>query len=358
MPFSTRVAKDFLPLISETAILDVRSPGEFQKGHIPGAVNVPLFTDEERAEVGTLYKQQGRDQAVLRGLDIVGPKMGDIARTANAVTKEKRAGLPDGTPCPVGVHCWRGGMRSQSVAWLLEQAGFEPVVMEGGYKAYRNHVREKLGNPVSLVVISGLTGAGKTKYLHMLRDRGQQVIDLEGIANHRGSAFGAIGLGAQPSTEFFENQLLEATSALDLDRPVWVEDEGNRIGGVVVPESFHSQLRNAPAVFIDASVQRRVEHLIEIYGDLPRECLADSVERIRKRLGGQHVQAATEALDQGDLKTTTEIVLRYYDKTYLRAVESMPREKTEPLVVEGLDDDAVVDQLIFALEKLQPASVQ
>ena len=351
--------QEFLALPQQTAVLDVRSPAEFKKGHIPRAVNLPLFDDEQRAEIGTLYKQKGRDKAVLRGLEIVGPKMADFVRQAQRITKAIRTPLPsnhnaDNQPPPViGVHCWRGGMRSGSFAWLLQQAGFEAVVLEGGYKAYRNHIHQALERSVHLIVISGLTGAGKTKYLHRLRDQGQQVIDLEGLANHRGSAFGAIGLGDQPSTEQFENDLYHAASELDLDRPIWVEDEGNRIGGVVVPESFHVQLRNAPAVFINVSMQRRVDHLIEVYGELPREQLADSVERIKKRLGGQHVTEAIDALERGDLKTTTEIVLKYYDKTYSKAAESMPRALTHQVPIDDLDDDEVTQRLIAAGQKIE-----
>ena len=237
-------------------------------------------------------------------------------------------------------------MRSGSFAWLLEQAGFAPKLLEGGYKAYRNHVHQRIDRQFNLLVISGLTGAGKTKYLHLLKSRGQQIIDLEGLANHRGSAFGAIGLGDQPSTEHFENLLFHELEKLDPELPIWVEDEGNRIGGVVVPESFHKQMQHARAIFVDASVGRRVEHLIEVYGPLPKEALAHSVEKIRKRLGGQHVNDAIAALDAGDLKKTTEIVLAYYDKTYLRAVDSMPRTQTYNLAVGDLSDDVIVEQLI------------
>lgn len=346
---------EFLDLHPDQPIIDVRSPGEYQKGHIQHAVNLPLFDDAERAEVGTIYKQKGRDHAVLRGLEIVGPKMASFIVSAKKISRahRKQHGLPpaaeegaDQQPIPIGVHCWRGGMRSESFAWLLEKGGFAPRLLKGGYKAYRNHVQSRIDRQFNLLVISGLTGAGKTKYLHRLESRGQQIIDLEGLANHRGSAFGAIGLGDQPSTEFFENMLFHELEKLDAHLPIWVEDEGNRIGGVVVPASFHKQMQHAQAIFVDASVSRRVEHLIEVYGPLPKEALAHSVEKIRKRLGGQHVNDAIAALETGDLATTTEIVLAYYDKTYLRAVDSMPRTHTHNLPVGDLDDDTVVEQLI------------
>lgn len=354
MPDSLR-PDEFLDLHPEQPIIDVRSPGEYQKGHIAHAVNLPLFDDEERAEVGTIYKQKGRDHAVIRGLEIVGPKMAGFVVSAKKLSRahRKQNELPpvaqdgvDQPPIPVGVHCWRGGMRSESFAWLLEKGGFAPSLLEGGYKSYRNHVHSRIDRQFNLLVISGLTGAGKTKYLHLLESQGQQIVDLEGLANHRGSAFGAIGLGDQPSTEHFENLLFHELEKLDSNLPIWVEDEGNRIGGVVVPASFHKQMQHAQAIFVDASVSRRVDHLIEVYGPLPREALAHSVEKIRKRLGGQHVNDALAALETGDLKKTTEIVLAYYDKTYLKAVDSMPRTQTHNLPVGDLSDDTVVERLI------------
>ena len=345
----------FLDLHPERPIIDVRSPSEYQKGHIAGAVNLPLFDDSERAEVGTIYKQKGRDHAVIRGLELVGPKMAGFVVSAKKISRahRKQNDLPpaaqagdDQPPVPIGVHCWRGGMRSESFAWLLEKGGCAPSLLEGGYKSYRNHVHSHINRPFNLLVISGLTGAGKTKYLHLLKSQGQQVVDLEGLANHRGSAFGAIGLGDQPSTEHFENLLFHELEKLDSNLPIWVEDEGNRIGGVVVPASFHKQMQHARAIFVDASVSRRVEHLIEVYGPLPKEALAHSVEKIRKRLGGQHVTDALSALEIGDLKKTTEIVLAYYDKTYLKAVDSMPRNHTHNLPVGDLSDDTVVERLV------------
>ena len=345
---------DFIRRSTSAPVIDVRSPGEFQKGHIPGGVNIPLLQDDERAEVGTLYKRSGKDLAVLRGLEIVGPKMSQfVVQAKDALRKfHKQNGAFGETDAQrigrnhVGVHCWRGGMRSESFAWLLEKAGFEVSLLQGGYKSYRQWVHQQNEREFNLVVLSGLTGAGKTKYLHALQQRGHQIVDLEGLANHRGSAFGAIGLGDQPSTEQFENSLQWELSRLNPEQPIWVEDEGNRIGGVVVPSSFHKQMQCAPAVFVDAPLERRIDHLVEVYGELPLEALIDSIERIRKRLGGQHVNAAIDALQNGDLRKTTEVALRYYDKTYLKAVQAMPRTVTVNLAVDDITDEQVVDRLV------------
>ena len=178
-------------------LLDVRSPAEFEQGHIPGAINVALFTNEERARVGTIYKTQGKDEAVLEGLRIVGPKMASIVEQALELAPERK----------LKVHCWRGGMRSGSVGWLLRQAGFSVEVLNGGYKAYRQKVLQELANPFNFVVVGGPTGSGKTHVLKALQNSGEQVIDLEGLAHHRGSAFGHMGLEEQPSSEYFENLL-------------------------------------------------------------------------------------------------------------------------------------------------------
>lgn len=337
-------AETFLDVDGHVPTIDVRSPSEFESGHILGAINVPLFDDDQRAKVGITYKETGSEEAVITGLEIVGPKMAGFVRTVKEVLK-KREGA-DAEDRRVRIHCWRGGMRSQSFAWLMEQASLEPLVLEGGYKSFRNMVLQNFDQQHNLMVLSGLTGAGKTKYLHMMRSKGEQVIDLEGLAVHRGSAFGGVGLGDQPTTESFENQLFNALRKQDPSRRIWVEDEGNRIGNVNVPNAFYQQIRYAPAVFIDASIERRLDHLLEVYGDLDLSGLAGSVEKIRKRLGGQHVKAAVEALEIKDFRTAARIVLTYYDKTYMKAVEKMPRDLMTQFSAEGLDDLAVVEQIL------------
>ena len=175
-----------------------------------------MFTDAERARVGTLYKQQGRDAAMLEGLRIVGPKMALIVEKARMLA-------PDGK---IGVHCWRGGERSASVAWLLEKAGFiEVFTLQRGYKAFRELVLSSFSSPKKLMILGGYTGTGKTEMLALLREQGEQVVDLEGLARHMGSAYGGIGKGAQPTTEHFENLLWDELSKQDPHRTIWLEDE-------------------------------------------------------------------------------------------------------------------------------------
>ncbi|MFK7766763.1 MAG: tRNA 2-selenouridine(34) synthase MnmH [Mariniblastus sp.] len=329
-------AIEFWALAKEQTILDVRSPSEFAKGHVPGAKNLPLFDDEQRADVGTIYKNSGKEAAVLRGLKYAGQKMADLVVQAKT--------LADGDSSML-VHCWRGGMRSQSVGWLLRTAGMDPRVLDGGYKSFRQFAQTHFSMKWNLRVISGLTGAGKTRVLHLLKNAGEQVVDLEGLANHRGSAFGGIGQPIQPSTEHFENQLFCELDLLDPEKPIWVEDEGNRIGAVVVPNEFHNLLRHSPGVFLDSSPSHRVGYLIEDYGDLDLSELEISISKIRKRLGPQHADEAIESVRSGNVKRAIEIVLNYYDKTYTNAANSMPRPEMPTLSIDELSDEQIVSEL-------------
>ena len=332
------LAADFWQASRDALLVDVRSPSEFQHGHIPGAVNLPLFDDDQRAEVGTIYKNSGKDDAVLRGLAIVGPKMADLAKSVRnmAVAKKDR----------VYLHCWRGGMRSRSMHWLLETAGLKPTILAGGYKAFRALARNRFSQQWPLKVVSGLTGAGKTRILNSLAEHGEHVIDLEGLANHRGSAFGAIGQKTAPTTEQFENLLFSELDRNGNASRIWVEDEGNRIGTVVVPPPFVKQLKNSDAVFVDLKPEDRVANLLEDYGDLSPDKLCESVQAIRKRLGFDLAQAAIDAIESGRIKVAIEIVLAYYDRTYMHAAAKSPRPPMTRLEIDGLSDQQVIEQLI------------
>ncbi len=288
-------------------IIDVRSPAEHAQAHIPNAINVPLFNDEERAKVGTVYKQKSKDAAVLLGLELVGPKLADFVREAKKIAPKKK----------LLIHCWRGGMRSGSFAWLLKTAGFEIETLLGGYKAYRNHVLSGFEQPYQLIVLGGKTGSGKTDVLKSLQDLGQQVIDLEGIAHHKGSSYGAIGQAQQPSSEHFENLLFEQLSKLDINRPIWVEDESRKIGACYVPLVFWQLMRKSRVVFLDIPKSVRVERLVKEYAYYDHQLLIDATNRIQKRMGGQHHKAAIDALLKKDYAAVVDITLNYYDKAYL-----------------------------------------
>lgn len=298
---------EILEKLGELPLIDVRSPGEFQAGHIPGAFNLPLFENDERAEVGTLYKQESRDAAIMAGLRIVGPKLESMVKTARSIAQKGQ----------IMVHCWRGGMRSESVAWLLDTAGFETVyVLDGGYKAFRKEVHQTFRKKWNCWILGGMTGTGKTDILHVMRENGHQVIDLEGLANHKGSAFGGIGQADQPSTEHFENLFCMALKELDQSKVIWLENESHNLGIVNIPLDFLDQMKASPVIHFDLPKELRIQRLVHEYGDQEIEALEIAIMKIRKRLGGELVQKALKSLQSGDLAFVASIALDYYDKFY------------------------------------------
>lgn len=303
----------FLERSDTLPVIDVRSPSEFRQGHIPGAVNIPLFDDHERKEVGTLYKQVNREAAIFAGLEFIGKKLADLAREGTKKAGKKKKLL---------VHCWRGGMRSQSMAWLFETTGISCIVLDGGYKSYRRHVRKLLVGPFSLKVVGGKTGSGKTLLLSRLQETGEQVIDLEALAHHKGSAFGSLGEPEQPTTEQFENDLGRVVSGLDTQRTVWIEDESRNIGKCVLPAELYEQMRTAKTYFLDIPREVRAEYLVTDYAAHNREVLKACVQKIHKRLGGDRTREAIEAIDRQDFYTTALITLHYYDKAYMHSLQS------------------------------------
>lgn len=287
-------------------MLDVRSPGEYAQGHIPGAVSFPLFTDDERAQVGTCYKQEGHDRAVELGFALAGGKFAGFIAQAKVLAPDRQ----------VRVHCWRGGMRSGAVAWVLELAGFRVATLTGGYKAFRRWAIAVCQQPCPIVTLGGMTGTGKTDMLTALAQHGEQVLDLEALASHRGSSYGSLGLPPQPTNEQFENRVAIAWAKFDPARPVWIEAESRRIGVCRVPDALFSQMMAAPILQIARPRSQRLALLVEVYGTAEIEALVEATERIRKRLGGLRTQQAIDLLRQRRLAEAFDIVLEYYDKTY------------------------------------------
>lgn len=322
---------DYFALPAPPPIVDVRSPAEFSAGHVTGALSLPLFDDAERAEVGTLYKQDSPDAAMLRGLELAGRKM-------RALVERAREMVPDGQAV---VQCWRGGQRSASVGWLLERAGMEVKQLTGGYKAYRAYAREWLSQPHHrLNVLGGATGSGKTVVLHALRDTGVRIVDLEGLAHHRGSSFGALGQQEQPTTEEFENRLFAALRAIPAGERVWLEDESRMIGTVCQPTVFYDRLVSAPLVRLEVPLERRIQNLVADYSGFALDELSAAFSRLRKRLGGEHLATALEALERRDYVTAAGIALVYYDKAYAHHLERSGRSAIAIPVV--LDESAAV----------------
>jgi tRNA 2-selenouridine synthase len=343
MPLSLAAA-DFLT--APGIILDVRSPAEHEQGHIPGAISFPLFENDERARVGTCYKQEGREAAIVLGLELVGPKLARFVRQAKELTRDRS----------LRVHCWRGGMRSGSMAWLLETAGFQVTLLEQGYKGFRHWVRTVLAVPKPILTLGGMTGTGKTAVLHALAEQGEQILDLEALANHRGSSYGALGLPPQPTVEQFENLVAVAWAELDSDRPIWIEAESRMVGTCRVPDELFQQMMTAPVLQIERSRSERIDLLLQVYGECDRRQLIEATERLQKRLGGQHAHRAADLIRQDNLPAAMEIVLDYYDKTYLYDLKR--RNVTlYPVNVAGLPASAVANLLIETVKQPLPQQI-
>ena len=332
--------ESFIALSASVPLVDVRAPLEFQQGHIPGAVNIPLFNDQERKVVGTAYKRVNREAAMYAGLEFAGKKLVKLAKEGERAAGNNRTLL---------VHCWRGGMRSRSMVWLFETMGIKCYLLEGGYKTYRRHVRDVLAGPLKLLVIGGRTGSGKTAILHHLRELGEQVIDLEGLAHHKGSAFGALGESEQPTTEQFENDLCRIISSLDPGKVTWIEDESRNIGKCVVPGELYTRMRESDMVFLDLDRELRARRLVGDYARYDRDALRDCVLKIEKRLGGMRTKEALEAIERDDYYRTAMITLEYYDKTYMYSLKKN-HERYEVLSSKEMNP-AINAELLITYEK-------
>ena len=334
--------EEFLSLAKQYPVLDVRSPGEYAHAHIPAAHSLPLFTDEERKQVGTAYKQQSREAAIKIGLDYFGVKMKAMveqtesiaAEFSKRVTDSNAQVPPEFIPIFSGgggggfiIHCWRGGMRSAAVAWLLDMYGFKVYQLAGGYKAYRKWVLLQFEKEYNFNIIGGYTGSGKTLVLHELQKQNKTIVDLEALANHKGSAFGAIENMPQPGQEMFENLLAEKLHAeTDSNSPfrglggIYLEDESQRIGNLQIPMPLWYTMRKAPVFFMDIPFEERLDYITEEYGKIKKQILADAILRIQKRLGGLETKNAIHFLEEDNYKECFRILLSYYDKWYSKGL--------------------------------------
>lgn len=338
---------DFINLAHSYLVVDVRSPQEYQHAHIPGAVSVPLFSDEERAVVGTTYKQQSREKAIKVGLDFYGPKMKLILNEVENALKARKQQT-------VLVHCWRGGMRSAAIAWLLDLYGFKVYTLEGGYKRFRNWALKQFEKKYSLELLGGFTGSGKTEILHQLEEEGYAVIDLEGMAHHKGSTFGNLEHFPQDSTEHFENRLalkLYQISQKQYKSPkIWVESESSRIGHIRVPHRFFEQMQVADRINIEVPFEIRLKHILEDYGKYPKEELIAGTQRIKKRLGGLRMQQTIDFIEKGDLESAFSILLNYYDKAYFKS-RSKFKEASKTISLPGKDAAINVEIILREIQQ-------
>lgn len=335
--------EQFLSLAKDHPVLDVRSPGEYKHAHIPGAYSLPLFTDEERKVIGTAYKQEGREPAIKIGLDYFGVKMRKMVEQAESLMIDQKSGTDSQLTTHgsriVLVHCWRGGMRSAGAAWLLDLYGFKVYTLIGGYKKFRHYVLDTFKLPFLINILGGYTGSGKTELLKKMRESGERIIDLEGIALHKGSAFGSIGMPPQPGQEMFENLLamelrksmMNSESSIKNGpyspftthhSPLWLEDESQRIGQVNLPGELWKKMRQSPVWFLDIPFEERLAHIVQEYGQLDPEKLVAAIERITQKLGNLNAKTAILLLKEGKISESFEILLKYYDKFYFKSLHN------------------------------------
>lgn len=306
--------QDYFAQPNNFVLIDVRSPKEFADGHIEGAVNVPLFSDDERALIGTLYKQQGRELAVKKGLACVAPRMNELV---DVIYNSFLQHTADGQKKQLVVYCARGGMRSKSVAMLVDYLGSMNVFqLSGGFKAYKNFLRSQAPLCSHIVLIGGKTGSGKTYILQELAKRGEQVLDLEGLSNHRGSSFGALGKPNQPTQEQFIVSCLHTLVTSDRNRPLWVEHEGNRLGNLHVPRELWGIMEKAPVLYIDVPIEQRKKNILKEYGHFSADELIACATLLEKRLGGFETRRVIEFIRESNTEKTVEILLKHYDKSY------------------------------------------
>lgn len=334
---------EYISLTDLIPLIDVRTPAEFEQGRVPGAYNIPIFSNEERVEVGTTYKQVGREDAILLGFDLTGNKWSGFIKQALEIAPDKK----------IAVHCWRGGMRSGAMAWALDLYGFEVFLIEGGYKNYRRWSAAQFEKPYRLLILGGMTGSGKTKILHHLQSKQEQIIDLEDLAQHQGSSYGTMNKMVQPTQEQFENNLAFQLNLLKEDQQIWLEDESLNIGKRCIPTALWKQMRSGLLIHLNVKLEQRIQFLARQYGVLDKDFLIEGTERIRKRLGPEQTKHAIEAIQDNRMEDFIRLVLVYYDKTYKTGLAKRNLEQVIHVEAENEDAAANAVKILGSLQALQ-----
>lgn len=327
---------EFLKLREALPVVDVRSEGEFSEGHIRSAINIPILNNAERVAVGTDYKQKGQAEAIRTGFRLVGPRLLDIVDRAKAIAVHHE----------LIVHCWRGGMRSGNFCQFVGMAGVKTHQLKGRYKAYRHVALQSFKTPFKFVVLAGSTGSGKTEVLQALAEAGEQIIDLEKLASHKGSVFGGLMQAPQPTTEQFQNDLFETILTLDPQKRIWIEDESVAVGKIFLPLDFWQAMGRSPVVELKVEKDVRIQRLVNEYGPADKDQFLEAMTGITKKLGGQHFKAAKEKLAENDMPAVMDILLTYYDKAYRNGLEKKKNRVAANFVWNGGDKNELIRTLM------------
>lgn len=305
-----------LQLSENIPVVDVRSPAEFEHAHIPGAKNIALLNNEDRVIIGTTFKSSGREAAIEKGFELAGNKFSGYITRAKEIATDKK----------LMIYCWRGGLRSNVMSWLFSMSGIKVYTLKHGYKNFRVWAFRQFTIEKNLIVLGGKTGCGKTEMLHELKNSGEQIIDLEAMACHKGSAFGNLGQPAQPSNEMFENLLAMEWYKTDSEKNLWIENESRSIGKNIIPTAIFEFMRKAPVAEIYLEKEIRKKRILQEYGHFSNEELQNCTIKIQKRLGGLRLKNALQHLEENNLSAWCDIMLGYYDKAYETGNETRKKE--------------------------------
>ncbi|MCS7073761.1 MAG: tRNA 2-selenouridine(34) synthase MnmH, partial [Bacteroidia bacterium] len=311
------------------------SPAEFENGHFPNAISFPIFSNDERAIIGTCYKQKGKETAILTGLSIVGPKLSEWASIFLKLASEQKELL---------FYCWRGGMRSSSMAWLAQTIGIQTYVLSGGYKSYRAWCLQQFEKPRKIVLIGGPTGSGKTELLRYLAANGQAILDLEYLAQHKGSVFGGLGHLPQPTQEQFENQIAESLANVPINQILWIENESIQIGQRTIPLPLWKQMKQAPVIELQLDETQRIQRIVAEYSTFPINNLITSVQKLHKKLGNERMNQIIQAIQNRDFFAATKLLFHYYDHSYQKQSHKQVGKRI-PLYIEAPNEPQTLSLL-------------
>ena len=337
MNFKSNDLKEFRK--TNGLLIDVRSPDEYYKGHMPNSINIPIFDNAERSFIGKKYKISGREVAVREGFRIIEYKIDELIEKFISLYLSKISDKDS-----FKIYCARGGMRSQSMFWLLEKFNYPCVTLNGGYKTYRNWVLKSFEDKKKIIVIGGKTGTRKTKILNKLKSLNYQILDFESLANHRGSSFGGLGMIEQPTNEQYENLISEDLDKFDKLNFIFVEAESANIGKNRIPHELYNQMKNSKRIEILRDERIRIDELVNTYSNYDKNDLKESVLRISRRLGPQRTKCAIDSIDNEDWENVCKSVLDYYDRCYEHELSN--KKDVKILNMESKTDIETIKEII------------